>query len=97
MDKLKTHSPNVGLLLIEPLTTNFIEILIKILQFFTQENKCQNVVCKMGTSLLGLKVLILIRPVNVPQNMPIFFSWFYLGEIIDTSVFIHYKSLPDKS
>ena len=89
MDKLKTHSPNFGLLLTEPLTTNFSEMLIKILQFFTQENKFQNVVCKMGTSLLGLKVLILIRPVNVPQNMPFFLFDFIWGKL--------YKSLPDKS
>ena len=81
MDKLKTHSPNVGLLLIEPLTTNFIEILIKILQFFTQENKFQNVVCKMGTSLLGLKVLILIRPVNVPRICQFFLVDFIWGKL----------------
>ena len=76
MGQLKTHSPNIGLLLIEPSIKNFSEILIKILHFFLKENKFQNVICKMGTSMLGHKVLILIRPVNVPQNVPIFYLIF---------------------
>ena len=42
---------NVGILLIEPLGTNFSEILIEIITFFSQENAFENVVRKLAAIL----------------------------------------------
>ena len=77
---------NTGLLLIEPLGTNFSEISIGIQRFIIQENALEHVVCEMAS--------ILSRPqcVNPAANWPQWSTRYFLCELQSSIFWVSEKS-----
>ena len=59
---------NAGILLIEPLGTNFSEILIEIYTFSIQENAFENVVWKLAAILSRLQCVDILKPGQKAAN-----------------------------